>query len=71
MRNWHGASQDHSWPCGKESVFIVDPNDGQVMNLMDLENKYDRVQDAEYREQNPGEEMLFRNGHPVHPFNEV
>jgi hypothetical protein len=38
--------------------------------LMGLEDKYDRVLEAEYREQNSGEEMLFCNGYPVNPSNE-
>jgi hypothetical protein len=25
MQHWHGASEDHGWPCPVENVFIADP----------------------------------------------
>lgn len=68
MRHWHGASQDHNWPCAIESVFVVDLKEGQMVKLLDLEDKYDRMLEAEYRELNPGGEMAFFCAHPVNPF---
>lgn len=39
---WHGSSEDYFWSCGSENVYMIRPADGEIMNLVELEHKYDR-----------------------------
>jgi hypothetical protein len=66
LGDWYGASE-HYWPCGNENVFITNPEDGEILNIMDMKVRFDRVLEEEYRLLNNGEQMTYRNGHQVHP----
>jgi hypothetical protein len=63
MQNWHGASWEHSWPCGRENVVVVDLEAGCSMKLMDLEDKFDRWLEEEHRKD--GYEVEFDCGQIV------
>jgi hypothetical protein len=49
MVRWHGASIEYFWPCGEENVVVVELEKGTSMKLMDVEYKYDRMQEEAYR----------------------
>ncbi|KAK4234666.1 hypothetical protein C8A03DRAFT_47053 [Achaetomium macrosporum] len=51
MRAWHGASEDHYWPCGKENVFCIDPDDDQMMRITEMDETFDQMLEEEYRKQ--------------------
>ena len=42
MEDWHGASENHTWHCGKENVLFMDYEEGQEIKLINLKYKYDR-----------------------------
>jgi hypothetical protein len=31
MNTWWGALQEHTWPCDEESVWLIDPDNGNMM----------------------------------------
>jgi hypothetical protein len=37
---WLGASEDHYWACGVENVFMIDPDDGRKMGLVEMEEMF-------------------------------
>ncbi|VUC37145.1 unnamed protein product [Clonostachys rosea] len=47
MRAWHGATRDHYWPCRPENLIFIDPHDGQVLNGVEMEAKFDEMQRQE------------------------
>jgi hypothetical protein len=49
MKNWHGTSVEHRWPCSGEKVVVVDLEEGQSMKLKNLENTYDRWLEEQWR----------------------
>jgi len=60
MWEWHGSSGKYNWPCGVENVLVMDEEVGEQLKLMDLEFKYDRIMEAQSREQ--GDNLLFLKG---------
>lgn len=46
MRAWHEATEEHYWPCGEENVFMIDPDNGQMM----LGTEMDKFLDQELKE---------------------
>ncbi|KAK4035256.1 hypothetical protein C8A01DRAFT_18055 [Parachaetomium inaequale] len=49
LRGWHGVSEDHSWPRGKEKVFMIVPDDGRMMRSIELDKMFDNALKEEYR----------------------
>jgi hypothetical protein len=64
--HWHGTSEQYYWPCGVENVYMITPRDGQMMNLVDLENKYDRLWEKEIEKEH-GRYVQVINGDPQWP----
>jgi hypothetical protein len=60
---WHGASEQYLWLCGKENVLFIDPKIGEELKLLDLEYKYDRLSEEEFRAQ--GVNYIFLNGSTI------
>ncbi|ETS73545.1 hypothetical protein PFICI_14491 [Pestalotiopsis fici W106-1] len=38
---WHGATEEHSWPCALENLWFFDPYDGRMMRSLDMEEMLD------------------------------
>ncbi|KAI6092136.1 hypothetical protein F4821DRAFT_224982 [Hypoxylon rubiginosum] len=51
MEAWHGASNDHPWPCAEENLWFFDPDDGRMMRSVEMEKMLDK-QLHEFRAQN-------------------
>lgn len=51
MRAWHQASEEHYWPCGRENLFFIDPDDGRMMRSIEMDAMFDQMLDDEYRQQ--------------------
>lgn len=47
MQEWHGVTRDHYWPCGPENLIFIDPHDGQVLNGVEMEAKFDEMERME------------------------
>jgi hypothetical protein len=47
LGSWHGATEDHYFPCGEEHVYLVDPEDGEMMKATDL----DKMLEQRFREE--------------------
>ena len=43
---WHGATEEHYFPCGSENVFLVGPEEGEMTKATEL----DDMLDQEYKE---------------------
>ena len=41
MQAWHLAMEEHYWPCGEESVFMIDPDDGRMMRGIEMDEMFD------------------------------
>lgn len=46
---WWGSSEDISWPCALENVLLFDPDEGRMMNPIEVDKIYDNRQAAEER----------------------
>ncbi len=42
LRSWHLATEEHYWPCGKQNVFMIDPDDGRMMRGIEMDEMFDR-----------------------------
>ena len=51
LRNWHGVSQQYSWPCDNENVFCIDPADGRMMTSIELDVMVDEILEEGYRQE--------------------
>lgn len=49
MRAWHMSTRDHYWPCGPENLIFIDPYDGLVLNGVEMEAKFDVIEEQEER----------------------
>ncbi|KAK7212295.1 hypothetical protein V2G26_019473 [Clonostachys chloroleuca] len=49
MRAWHCATRDHYWPCSPENLIFIDPYDGLVLNGVEMEAKFDVIEEQEAR----------------------
>ncbi|KFY21291.1 hypothetical protein V493_07511 [Pseudogymnoascus sp. VKM F-4281 (FW-2241)] len=47
--NWWGASEYISWPCALENVLLFDPDEGRMMNPIEVDKMCDDRQEAEER----------------------
>lgn len=43
FRTWDWTSERHYWPCGRENVFFIDPNDGRTMNAIELDKRLEQL----------------------------
>jgi hypothetical protein len=50
MGGWHGALEDHYWPCGEENVFMIDPDDGRMMRGIEMDEMFDQELKEVYRQ---------------------
>lgn len=46
---WWGSSEDISWPCALEKVLLFDPDEGRMMNPIEVDTMWDDRQEAEER----------------------
>jgi hypothetical protein len=65
--DWCGSSEDIYWPCGVENVAMVNPDDGEVMRLLDIDYEYDRSLEDSNNIEDPDELVMFRAGMPYYP----
>jgi hypothetical protein len=42
MWDWHYDVSEQYWPCGKENVFMVDPDDGRMISAVEMERIFDQ-----------------------------
>jgi hypothetical protein len=45
MWTWHYDVDEQYWPCGKENVFMVDPDDGRMIRADEMERIFDQEVD--------------------------
>ncbi len=50
LRAWHGASEEHYWPCGKENLFFISPDDGRLISSVELDEVFDQMLAENYGE---------------------
>ncbi len=51
LRAWHGAKDDHDWPCSQENLFFIDPKSGQMIRSIEMDDMFDRVLENQYRQE--------------------
>lgn len=50
LRNWHGAAQDYYWPCNRENLFFINPEDGSTMRSIEMDAMLDELEVEEFRQ---------------------
>lgn len=61
MGSWHGATEEHTWPCALENLWFLDPRDGRMMRSLDMEEMLDN----ELREAWAAEGYEYPSGAPL------
>ncbi|KAI0437847.1 hypothetical protein F4803DRAFT_570362 [Xylaria telfairii] len=49
LRAWNNAPDAHYWPCARENLFFIDPDNGNMMGSDELEAMYDETLAEGYR----------------------
>lgn len=38
---WTGASRNNDWPCSRENLFFINPNNGSMMRSIEMDTMFD------------------------------
>jgi hypothetical protein len=61
MWDWHWDVSDQHWPCGKENVFMVDPDDGRMIRADEMEQILGAVEEAGEQWRDPKDLIPFKD----------